>query len=56
MIALWYRWTCESRIFCAADKESVMTIMEQVSLFSMADVRPMRMAISSASTGVTFIV
>ena len=44
----------DSRIFFAAVMESVMTIMSWTLSISITEVRPVRMAMSSASIDVTF--
>ena len=45
----------DSKIFLAAIMESVMRIMSWTFSFSMASIRPSRMAMSLASTDITFI-
>ena len=44
----------DSRIFFAAVMESVMTVMSWTLSISITEVRPVRMAMSSASIDVTF--
>ena len=44
----------DSRIFFAAAMESVMTVMSWTPSISMAGMRPVQMAMSLASIGVTF--
>ena len=44
----------DSRIFFAAAMESVITVISCTPSISMAGMRPVRMAMSSASMGVTF--
>ena len=50
----WRGLTLDSRIFFAVTMESVMTLMSWMLSFSMAGINPVWMAMSSASTDVTF--
>jgi len=54
-VMFWKELTCDSRIFFAAMIESVMTVISWVSFISIAGVRPICIAMSSASTDVMFI-
>ena len=47
--------TLDLRIFLAAEMKSVITIMSWMLSLSMASIRPVQMAISSASMGDTFM-
>ena len=54
MNMFWRGSTLDSRIFLAAVMESVMTVMSWMLSISIAGMRPVRMAMSSASIDVTF--
>jgi len=51
----WKGLVFDSRIFLAAEMESVITVMSQVLLLSRAGMRPRHIDISLASIGVMFI-
>ena len=51
----WKGLVFDSRIFLAAEMESVITVMLQVLMLSRAGMRLRRIDISSASIGVMFI-
>ena len=50
----WRGLTLDSRIFLAAVIESVITVMSWMLSISIAEIRPVRMVMSSASIDVTF--